>query len=111
MVPRLHDSASGPLHPPGGGSAPAVESLGAGPQLTEPQLPQSQLQVFGDLPAFSQDLPEALFGGLGETEVTDGGVVFVVHAAGTCGGVVALGADSDSVGTRVQQAPVVSVGN
>ena len=111
LVPRLHDSASGPLGPPGGCSAPAVDSLGAGPQLAEPQLPQPQLQVFGDLPAFSQDLPQALLGGLGEAEVTDGGVVFVVHAAGACGGVVALCADRDLVVAWVQQAPVVSVGN
>lgn len=88
-----------------------VEGLGGDAELAQTQLPQSQLQVLGELPALGQDLLQPVAGRLGQAEVADGGVVVVHDVAGARGGQVALGDGRHPVLAGVEQPPVVAVGH
>lgn len=87
----------------------AVDGLGAGAKLAEPQSTKTQLKVLGDLPSFGPDLLQPLNGCLGQGEVTDGGMWLHSNMAPTHGREVTLRPNHHLVLARVQQAPVVPV--
>lgn len=89
--------------------AAPVDDFGAGPELPQPQRPQPQLQVLGDLPAFGPDLLQPLDGRRGQAEVADGGTRLHANVALTLGREVALRPDHHLVLARVQQAPVIPI--
>lgn len=80
----------------------AVDGLGAGSKLAEPQSTKTQLKVLGDLPSFGPDLLQPLNGCFGQGEVTDGGMRLISNMAATHGREVTLGPDHHLVLARIQ---------
>lgn len=58
-----------------------VDGLGAGPELPQPERPQSQLQVHGDLPASGSDLLQPQGGYRDQAEVANSGTRFHAYMA------------------------------
>lgn len=87
----------------------AVDGLGAGPKLSEPQSTQTQLEVLRDLSSTRPDLFQPLDGCLGQRKVADRWPRLHSHLTPTHGWEVPLSPDHHLVLAWVQQPPVVPV--
>lgn len=107
---RSRSSGSGRPGSPGLLLLPAaVDGLGAGPKLSEPQSTDTQLEVLRDLPSTRPDVFQPLDGCLGQRKVADGRARLHPHLTATHGWEVPLRPDHHLVLAGVQQPPVVAV--